>query len=70
MTTLYRQRTQHERQRNELSYQGSWGFPGKHTKYKRPEDTVAERRWYAVLLVCLTLINIAIFARVVFILWK
>lgn len=68
MSTMHRR--QHERQRNELSYQGSWGFPGKHTKYRRPEDTVRERRWNTALLAALTLIDIAILVKLALVLWK
>lgn len=69
MTTLYRKR-EHSRERNEMSYQGSWGFPGKHTKYKRPEDTVSERRWYKALLVALSVVNVIILVKLALILWK
>lgn len=69
MTTLHRQRQQHERQRNEYSYQGHWGFPGKDTKYG-PRETKTEKRWNTALLVVLTAINVIIVLNVVLILWK
>lgn len=68
MTTMHRR--QHDRQRSEMSYQGSWGFPDKHLKYRPPEETVSERRWYRALVVCLALFNVAILVRLAFILWK
>lgn len=70
MSTMFRQR-QHERQRSEMSYQGSWGFQDRDmTKYKPPKETPTERRWYGVLLACLVLFNVAILVRLAFILWK
>lgn len=69
MTTMYR-RQQHDRQRNEWSYHDSLLAASRNMKYKRREETVRERRWYAVLVGVLTFVNLCILARVAFIFWK
>ena len=70
MTTAIHRKRQHDRERNEMSYQGSWGFPNKKDKYGGPRETPTERRWNAVLLAALALVNVIIAIRLALILWK